>query len=789
MDQNYIAPASALKKLKKARNLSQTVYLYGATGYGKTELVRQYLSGRRYTYLSCEELPWEDGALPRLEPGRQKCRVVVIDDLHRLKSEELRQEILALEEREDIWLILVSRSPLPAWLMPRHIKSVFVVVSEDDLRMGRDEITAYLDARGVVYTEEDIQYLQNTAEGNAYVLHHVALRMKEGQSPGPELRTEIREAFASYLENVVLVRWDSDLLEFLMQVSVVDEFTLELAEMISGNLHVTALLEQAGEAGNFIAQEDGTYRLRPVLIDALRNRALKLYGRERVKDFKYNAALYYEMHDEVVPALRLFEECGKTERIKNLLIRNARMNPGNGHYYELRRYYFNMDEREIEDSPVLMAGMSMLHSMLMDDEKSEYWYEKLKAFATNAKGGVRREALSRLAYLDIGLPHRGSRDVLEIIKNIPALLFDKGNRLPEFSVTSNLPSTMNGGKDFCHWSPDDTKLAKTVGPLVERVLGSYGKGLVKAALGESYYEKGEDNYEVMSLLTRAQVEAGQGGTMEIAFAAVGVRVRLALLQGDSPAARELLASFEQSVKENRAVQLLPNIQALRCRLALYEGDMDMVERWMKTAPDEDREFCSLERYRYLTKVRCYLANGAYTKAQALLEKLRYYAEQTGRPYVRMETGLLSAITKERVGGPWQEELATVLKEAERYRFLRLITEEGAAVWPLFQREKKALQEAGTLNKDWLRRLLAEAEEVARRYPLYLKKRAAVAADFKGVALTILRLQADGLSVNRIAQRLDLKPDNVKYHIKENYRKLNVDNKTDALLAARSLGIL
>ena len=789
MDQNYIAPASALKKLKKARSLSQTVYLYGATGYGKTELVRQYLSGRRYIYLSCEELPWEAGALPSEEPGRQNRRIVVIDNLHRLKSEELRREILALEKRKDIWLILIGRSPLPTWLMSRHIQEVFVVISENDLRMGRDEITAYLDARGVVYTEEDIQYLQNTAEGNAYILHHVALRMKEGEHPGPKLQTEIREAFASYLENVVLVRWDSDLLEFLMQVSVVDEFTLELAEMISGNLHVTALLEQAAEAGNFISQEDGTYRLRPVLIDALRNRALKVYGRERVKDLKYNAALYYEMHDEVVPALKLFEECGKTERIKNLLIRNARMNPGNGHYYELRRYYFNMDEREIEDSPVLMAGMSMLHSMLMDDEKSEYWYEKLKAFATNAKGGVRREALSRLAYLDIGLPHRGSRDVLEIIKNIPALLFDKGNRLPEFSVTSNLPSTMNGGKDFCHWSPDDTKLAKTVGPLVERVLGSYGKGLVKAALGESYYEKGGDNYEVMSLLTRAQVEAGQGGTMEIAFAAVGVRVRLALLQGDSPAARELLASFEQSVRENRAVQLLPNIQALRCRLALYEGDMDMVERWMKTAPDEDREFCSLERYRYLTKVRCYLANGAYTKAQALLEKLRYYAEQTGRPYVRMETGLLSAITKERVGGPWQEELATVLKEAERYRFLRLITEEGAAVWPLFQREKKALQEAGTLNKDWLRRLLAEAEEVARRYPLYLKKRAAVAADFKGVALTILRLQADGLSLNQIAQRLDMKPFSVSYHIQENYRKLNVSRKADALIAARSLGIL
>lgn len=789
MDKNYIAPAAALKKLKTARSLPQTVYLYGATGYGKTELVRQYLSGRRYTYLSCEELPWEDGALPLAEPGRQNHRVVVIDDLHRLKSEELRREIITLEEREDIWLILISRSPLPAWLMPQHIKNVFVVISEKDLRMGRDEIAAYLEARGITYTEEDMRLLEVTAEGNAYVLHHVALRMKEGLSPGPELYAEIWDAFAAYLENVVLVRWDSDLLEFLMQVSVVDEFTLELAEMISGNLHVTALLEQAAEAGNFLTQEDGVYRLRPVLIQALRNRALKFYGRERVKDFKYNAALYYEMHDEVVPALKLFEECGKTERIKNLLIRNARKNPGSGHYYELRRYYFNLDEQEIADSPVLMAGMSMLCSMLMDGEKSEYWYEKLKAYAANAKGGIRREAQSRLCYLDIALPHRGSRDVLAVMKNIPALLFDKGNQLPEFSVTSNIPSTMNGGKDFCHWSPDDTLLAKTVGPLVERVLGRYGKGMVKAALGESLYEKGEDNYKVMTLLTRAQMETEQGGTMEIAFAAVGIRIRLALFQGDIQAARELLASFEQATREKRAFQLLPNIQALRCRLALYEGNMDAMERWMKTAPDEDIEFCSLERYRYLTKVRCYLAGGEYTKAQALLEKVRFYAEQTDRPYIRMETGLLSSITKERVGGPWQEELAAVLQEAESYRFLRLISEEGAAIWPLLQREKKALMEAGALDKDWLRRVLDEAEEMSRRYPLYLKKRAAAAADFSGTALTILRLQADGLSLNQIAKKLDMKPFSVSYHIQENYRKLNVSRKADALIAARSLGLL
>ena len=98
-------------------------------------------------------------------------------------------------------------------------------------------------------------------------------------------------------------------------------------------------------------------------------------------------------------------------------------------------------------------------------------------------------------------------------------------------------------------------------------------------------------------------------------------------------------------------------------------------------------------------------------------------------------------------------------------------------------------EAGTLDKDWLHRLLTEAEEMSRRYPLYLKKRAAAASDFSGTALTILRLQADGLSLNQITKKLDMKPFTVSYHIQENYHKLNVSRKADALLAARSLGIL
>ena len=395
---------------------------------------------------------------------------MVVDDMHLLKNAKGRKAVFSLAGRSDIWLILICRSPIPAWLMPLYIKGGFLVITEDDLRLGEKEISAYMESQGLAVTEEELVFVAKRSQGNAYTVRHTALKMLEGMRPGPKMAEEIVEAFAAYLESHVMVQWDSDLLEFLMQVSVTDEFTLPLAEMVTGNRHAPELLERAVETGNFLSCEDGTYRLRPQLIRALRRRAAKEYSPQERAAHAYNAGLYYEMQGQIVPALAMFEQCGNKERIRELLIRNARLNPGAGHYFELRRYYLQMEEKELEESPVLMAGMSMLYSLLMQEEESEYWYQKLEQFASTAKGGQKREAVSRLAYLDIALPHRGSADMIDIMKRMPALIFDKGMSLPEFSVTSNYPSTMNGGKDFCHWSREDRKLAATIGKLVERVL-------------------------------------------------------------------------------------------------------------------------------------------------------------------------------------------------------------------------------------------------------------------------------------------------------------------------------
>ncbi|MGN0341747.1 MAG: response regulator transcription factor [Roseburia sp.] len=53
------------------------------------------------------------------------------------------------------------------------------------------------------------------------------------------------------------------------------------------------------------------------------------------------------------------------------------------------------------------------------------------------------------------------------------------------------------------------------------------------------------------------------------------------------------------------------------------------------------------------------------------------------------------------------------------------------------------------------------------------------------ALKILRLQAEGMSVERIAEQMGLSKAGVKYYNQKTYKKLGVNNKAAAVAEARN----
>ena len=807
VDERYVRPQMADIKMKKAQNAKQTVYIYGTTGIGKTSFVADFLRRKRYHYFSVSDtevnkiVEMTSKILDGLDDKSNKSTIIVIDDLSFLEEQDDRVNceklIEELSERRDIWLVLISRALLPKWLKSVFIRFIFITIGEKELCLSKKEQEAYFEKWEVYPTEAVWKKISNEGYGHPLILRILAMKFSSIPDTETDKNREAAELNAieaarldlwDYLEVHVYEQWDVELQEFLASISIVDRFDLQMAKQITKKKDAGRLIEKAQELGSFLTEfreEDREiYELKDIVKFSMRRRLFMKYSQDYIKELYHSAGSYYEMEGNVKEALNMYEKCGSEEGISRILIENMRRNPATGEYFELKHYYLALSEEKIKSSIELMSGMSLMQSILLNEEESERWYSELLSYAKKSRGSEKRAAEIRLLYLDIALPHRGSVKTKDLLMKAWLLFSERKILLPEFSVTSNLPSMMNGGKDFCEWSRKDKELAKTIGKILTAVLGKYGKGLVNIALSESYFEKGAEDYEVASLAGNGRMQAESGGKTEQVFVAVGILIRLSIINNHMKDAESLLASFRQ-IAERDAPKLVPNIIAMEIRLDLYNGRISKASQWLEDAPDEDKEFNCLERYRYLTKVRVYLAAGEKGKALFLLKKLKFYAEKAHRNYIMIEVLILASIVMYRLGMEgWQDTLQEAVSKAEDYHFVRILTKEGTALWDLLK--------MGTVkwkNQKFKKQVLEECERIADYYPAYMNEKQEGNVILTDKARIILKLQAEGLSVEEIAQQLGLSKAGVKYYNQETYKKLGVNNKSAAVTEARNRGLI
>ena len=777
-------PQQAVQKLRRAAGAGANIYLYGATGFGKTSAVEQVFPRESTLWVNCENT--ESDVLEALSHCSSS-GYTVLDNLQCAESGNLQRKIVQMAGAEGFRMVMIGRARLPSWLSVLALQSGITVIGEEDFRITLPELEELCASAGVKPTAQRLERWLELTEGNVMVLGLFIRQMQQGTQDGDALEAQIRRAFTDYLDEEVISHWSRDVQTFLMQVSLVDAFTPEMAEYITGDDSSALLLSRAEGVGNILHCDGGQWRIRPLLLETLRERAVKAFGRRRCNQLLYHAGRFEELHGHTAQALTIYRQCGEEDSVHALLVREARKHMGVGNYWALRHFYQALSPEEAEQEPVLMTALSALYSVLMNTEKSEYWYSRLAEYAARAKGDDRDEANTQLVYLDIILPHRGSENLVQVIRAASTLIRNSGDVLRPVSLTNNQPSLMNGGKDFCEWSKTDLLLAATLGPVVEKMLGKSGIGLVQTALGESTYEKGGDRFKVLSYLTKAQSQCENNGIVEMAWVDTALQAKLALGTGDIEYANRLVAGMLQGVDRQSA--LYASVEAFSCWLSLYRNETGKIRQWLEEAPDETVEFCTLNRYLYMVKIHCYAALSKHTDALVLLQRMLAYADYAQRTYIRMECGLLNCILLRRIGRPWKEELLPLLRQIGGYHFVPIISEKGAAILPLLTEVKSDFCAQTPELAPWFRQVQEETAHMARLYPNYLKGSGIDISAFSATALEVLRLQAAGYTANEIAQRLHISPRTVKYHASENYRKLDAKNLVDAVQIAQTLNIL
>ncbi|MEG0919706.1 MAG: LuxR C-terminal-related transcriptional regulator [Anaerovoracaceae bacterium] len=785
MKEQFIKVPTLFQKLKQAEKEHCLIYINAPGGYGKSTAVQYYLRNKPHITISGVDGFFDPMPLP--ETILQT--VVVIEDLSFLNEKESFKYLSSLLESTEKWFILIGRSPLPMWLQAQITDRKILLAVEHDLMWNSQQIRRFLTEIEVKVTPKEAEQIAADTMGHPVTIKLLAQRMKEGLPYGAEAIGKTKIDLYHYLDYAFYRYLDEELKQAILRLAGFESFTLPMAEMITGCSNASLLIKKSMAVSDFLQNDGrGNYSMRYILQEYLMWKQKTELTKEQYNNIHYNAGLFFELQGNIKKALIHYEKANRHGKIAELLIKNSMKHPGNGHYYETRAYYLNLPKEQVEKSPTLIAGLCMLHSLLMQTEQSEQWYDTLKAF--EQKSGIpasqKKEAKSRLAYLDIALPHRGSVGLSKMLKNVALLCSKRSVSLSEFSITSNMPSVMNGGKDFCEWSKIDKELARTLKKPVELVLGTFGSGLVNVALAESAFEKRSmDAYDILSLLNSGYTMAETKGTDEMCFASIGIMTRIHISRKQPQLASSLLMDFKKKVIKEGQSHLIPNINALSVATELFTGNVDIANQWLTNeAPNENLEFYILERYRYLIKIKAYIALGRLEEAANLIERLSYYFEEYGRNYQQIENGILRAIVQHRMHlGNWKMSLTKALKKAENYQFISVVAEYGVALHPL-------LKEAGDLglSKKYENKLYAAVKEFALGYPKYLETIQVLTEPLTEMEEKILPLLCSGLAMNEIATRCGITYNTVKYHNRNLYRKLGVKNRQQVQVVARQIGL-
>ena len=783
MTKNIIIKTSVQKRFDSFMAHGRVLFFSASCGFGKTVLADALLRGRNVLRQSAAD---PDCVIP---PSAQDWDILLIDDLQFMQEEAGQQALCELiRSSPERRFVLLSRGVPPGCLTAFQYTGLMTVLEADDLLFDAGDVRRLFQLSGVNVTDSEIDGILKESVGYPLGVAITARCMSPDKPWTPELVARVYHEVFLYFETAIYRRFDLPVRRFLLELAPFESFDLEMARMVSGD-------PRAGERLDWLLRYTTMLRyddcqrfhfwsgFRAFLLWEMERE----YTEEKRKALFSRGGLYYELKEDYAHALECYTSGGDHSKVSELLVRNAELHPGMGHYAEMEKYYRSLPEAEILASPSLMQGMSMLCALVMDYEGSERWYGELQKFVEHCgrQDAAGKQARGRLAWLDISLPQRGVKGLTETIPAVFRLLTNKEVALPSFSVTSALPSIMNGGKDFSEWSKKDDLLYKTLRLPVEAVLGRDGVCLADCAIAESKFEKGADvTRRMLSLLPQLN-EVRNQGTPDMEFAVSGLLARSQMANGQPADARRTIEVLRECFAERGLTRFLPNMDAMLCRIDMHTGDLDAADAWYREkAPREPTHLNVMRRYQYLTQAMVELADGRPDAALLTLAPLEPYIQNCARIIDGIHLNVLTAIALRRKKDErWRERLTAALDAAAEYRFIRTVSVYGTAVLPLLE----ALDWDG--DKKWYKQIMAAVRMQAAFYPHFLEPRLAPGEELTPTELQILHLICADKSNAEIAQIMDVKLPTVKTHVSHILDKLDVKRRAEARTAAKKLRLI
>lgn len=752
---------------------------------------------------------------------------LVLDDFHGIVSEPIQQQLASfityLPAR--FHLVITSRTDLALPLPRLRARSLLGEIRADDLRCTGDEAAALLRLLlGRELPPESIHHLVERTEGWVAGLQLAAISI-QGQPDLDQRPVQIGgedRYIWDYLIDEVLAQQPAHIQQFLLRTALLDRFCAPLCDALlpEGALASQATLDQIERANLFIVSLDRErrwYRYHHLFAQVLRLR-LGQISPDLPRDIHRSAAAWLwgqRLHEEALQHCQRAEDWGQmvlwVEQLSEDLMMRGELAaiirwaealplPLLERRYRLNIYYAAALAilGRLEDASAAMEHARQATAYADSDPSLAVRpgeLEALQSIVASTQGDMDGAIHYAGRALDL-LPPQRSILRLGATMIMGSMLWMRGKmRQTVTFLEDRMVDAASYGGEIAHAWVDmlmiyvfrsQGKVAGAVQKaqqiLAPLELGSLpvpvSAGLAAAQLAEIYYERNELS-AAYDLALRGLALGQQIGSMEQqAFNSLMI-ARVSEARGDHVAARVWLDKGVAYVVgqpiEHRVAQ------SFQVRLLLQQGDLAPALAWAREALQHPSPVQYVWGSEPLTVARVYLATDA-ARATPLLIEQQALAIQDERFGELIDVRALLALAYA-AGGEEElalDALAQALVQAERDDIMRTFLDLGEPMIDLLRRARSC-----GIAPVFVARLL----DAAAPQPCPALADAASHALLSEREREVLQLVAVGQPNRAIAGSLVIAPSTVKMHLKNIYGKLGVHSRTQAVAAARRLGLL
>jgi LuxR family transcriptional regulator, maltose regulon positive regulatory protein len=236
--------------------------------------------------------------------------VLVIDDLHELKSSEALGQLEVLTDRRPprLTMVFATRHDPRIGLHRLRLSGDLTEIRASDLCFGLEETRELLKTSGVTLSDECARKLHERTEGWAAGLRLAALSLE--RHPEPERFVAefsgTEHTVADYLLAEVLERQPEAVRRLLLRTSMLDRVSGELADVLTGEPGSQAVLQGLEEENAFVASIDASrswFHYHRLLADLLQLELTKRAPQE-LRELHRTAARWFSEHGLPLEAIR-----------------------------------------------------------------------------------------------------------------------------------------------------------------------------------------------------------------------------------------------------------------------------------------------------------------------------------------------------------------------------------------------------------------------------------------------------------------------------------------------------